>query len=138
MPTGTNDVLMPTTSVGPVTVTIVTSGVPVGSTVKVTLTPRFAAPISVDSPPTTGSVDSATTSVSVDIPSGHSVLSAQTSFTVIASVGDALSRFAAGERVEKVTLATTLGAGETATLTTASGKTFAVSPALLVLADLAH
>jgi hypothetical protein len=137
IPTGSNDVTVPTDTTNPVTVALATSGIPVGSIVKVTVTPQYGGPpISVDSPPTAGSLDSATTSVSLDIPPGHSVLSAQTTFMVLAAVGDALSRFAQGERVEKVTLTSTLGQGEKATLHTVAGKQFEVEPALLKLAAL--
>lgn len=137
IPTGNNDVTVPTATPNPVTITLATTGVPVGSIVKVSVTPQYGSPpISVDSPPTVGSLDSATTSVSVDIPPSHSVLSAQTSFTVVAAVGDALSRFAQGERVEKVTLTSTLGQGEKATLHTVAGNQFEVEPALLKLAAL--
>jgi len=83
-------------------------------------------------------LDNSTTSVSLDIPPGHSVLSAQTSFTVVAAVGDALSRFAQGERVEKVTLTSTLGQRDKATLHTVAGRQFEVEPALLKLAALSQ
>lgn len=136
-PTGSKDVTVPTATPNPVTITLATTGVPVGSTVKVSVTPQYGSPpILVDSPPTAGSLDNATTSVAIDIPPGHSVLSAQTTFMVVAAVGDALSRFAQGERVEKVTLTSTLGQGEKATLHTVAGKQFEVEPALLKLAAL--
>jgi len=137
-PTGSNDVTVPPASVNPVSIELATSGVPVGSVVKVSVIPRFGAAISVDAPPTAGSLASATTSVSLDIPVGHNVLSAQTSFTVIAAVGDALSRFAQGERVEKVTISSTLGQSGTATLHTVGGKQFEIDPALLQLATIAQ
>lgn len=137
-PTGSNDVTVPTATPNPVTITLTTSGVPVGSTVKVSVIPQYGQSILVDSPPTTGSLDNATTSVSLDIPPGHSVLSAQISFTVVAAVGDALSRFAQGERVEKVTLTSTLGHGGKATLHTVAGRQFDVDPALLALAAISQ
>ncbi len=64
------------------------------------------------------------------------MLSAQITFMVVAAVGDALSRFAQGERVERVTLTSTLGQGEKATLHTVAGRQFEVEPALLKLAAL--
>lgn len=135
-PTGFGDVAVPATTANPVTITLATSGIPVGSTVKVSVLPRSGTPVSMDSPPTVGSLDNATTSVSIDIPFGNNVLSAQTSYTVVAAVGDALSRFAQGERVEKVTLTSTLGQGDKATLHTVAGRQFEVEPALLKLAAL--
>lgn len=137
-PTGSKDVTVPTTTPNPVSITLATSGVPVGSTIKVSLTPQLGPSISVDSSPTVGAIDNATTSVSVDIPTGHSVLSAQTSFIVLAALGDALSRFAQGERVEKVTLTSTLGQRDKATLHTVAGRQFEVEPALLKLAALSQ
>jgi len=137
-PTGFGDLTVPATTGNPVSVVLATSGVPVGTTIKVRVTPQFAPPISVDSPPTTGSIGSATTSLSLDIPFGHNVLSAETTYTVIASVGDSLSRFAEGERVEKVTLTSTLGGASQATLHTATGRAFPIEPALLALAALPH
>jgi hypothetical protein len=137
-PTGFGDVTVPPAIANPLTIMLVTSGIPVGSTVKVSMIPQYRAPILVDSPPTVGSLDNATTSVAMDIPFGQNVLSAQTSFMVVAAVGDALSRFAEGERVEKVTLTSTLGQGEKATLHTVAGKQFEVAPALLQLATLSR
>lgn len=137
-PAGFGDVTVPAATANPVSIALATSGIPVGSTIKVSVIPQFAQPISVDSPPTTGSVDTATTSVSLDIPFGNNVLSAQTSFMVLAAVGDALSRFAQGERVEKVTLTSTLGQVDKATLHTVAGRQFEIEPALLQLATLSH
>lgn len=137
-PTGSNDLTIPTTSANPVTIALATSGIPPGSVIKVTVIPRFGQAISLDSPPTAGTVAAATTSVSMDIPGGHNVLSAETTYTVIASVGDSLSRFAEGERVEKVTLTSTLGGASQATLHTATGRAFPIEPALLALAALPY
>jgi hypothetical protein len=137
-PTGFGDLSVPAATANPVAIVLATSGIPVGSTVKVSVIPQYGQPNSVDSPPTAGALGNATTSVSLDIPPGHSVLSAQTSFTVVAAVGDALSRFAQGERVEKITLTSTLGQGEKATLHTVGGRQFDVEPALLQLATLSQ
>jgi len=137
-PTGSNDLTIPTTTANPVTLALATSGIPPGSVIKVTVIPRFGPAVSLDSPPTAGTVAAATTSVSMDIPGGHNVLSAETTYTVIASVGDSLSRFAEGERVEKITFSSTLGKGSQATLHTPSGRQFPIEPALLALAALPY
>jgi hypothetical protein len=136
--TGFGDLTIPAATANPVAIVLATTGIPVGSTVKVSVIPQYGQPNSVDSPPTAGALGNATTSVSLDIPPGHSVLSAQTSFTVVAAVGDALSRFAQGERVEKITLTSTLGQGDKATLHTVGGRQFDVEPALLKLATLSQ
>jgi len=54
-----------------------------------------------------------------------------TTYTVTASMGDALSPFAQGERVEKITLVAKPGAPSMAILHTRSGKTYEVAAALL-------
>ena len=76
------------------------------------------------SPPTTGTTTSATASVSVNLPLGPSTMQAQTTFTVIAALGDLLRNFAGNERVEKITLSATLGGKSKATLITVSGKEY--------------
>src|SRR5207248_1825353 len=103
-PTGNADIIFPANTPNPVTVAFATTGVPVGNTVTLTVTPPSGATTSVVSPALTGSPASATASVNVNLPAGPSVLFAQTTFTVTASVGEELSRFAQGERVERVTL----------------------------------
>lgn len=131
-PTGSADIVLPAATPNPVTVVFTTQGVPVGNTVTLTVTPASGAVISAVSPALSSTgPDAATASVNVNLPSGPSVLSARTTYTVTASVGDALSRFAQGERVEKVTLVAKPGAASTAILHTASGKTYEVATALL-------
>jgi hypothetical protein len=130
-PTGSADIVLPADTPNPVAVVFTTSGIPVGNTVTLTVTPASGAAISVVSPALTGSIASATATVSVNLPPGPSVLSAITTFTVTAAEGDALSRFARGERVEKITLVAQPGTRGRAILHTVSGKTFEVSMALL-------
>ncbi|QKT03784.1 hypothetical protein HUS23_08110 [Ectothiorhodospiraceae bacterium 2226] len=125
-PTGYADVTLPSDAPNPVTVAFATTGVPVGNTVRLTVTPAYGPSTTVVSPALTGSTDSATASVSVNIPDGPSTLTAQTTYTVIASVGDALAPFASGERVEQVRLATSSDGGSSITLITVSGKEYAL------------
>jgi len=76
-----------------------------------------------------GTVANATASVNIDVPSGPSVFSASVSFTVTAAVGDSMSRFAKGERVERIILA----AGPTGSNTTfisTSGKAYTYPSAM--------
>lgn len=135
VPTGSNDVALPTGTTNPVTVTFITSGVTVGSQIKLTVIPVKGVAYSATSAATTGTTSSATASVSVNLPSGSSnTLQASVTYTVVASVGDAMSVYAQGERVEKVTLATTLGGKESmATLTTVSGKKYVVPATVLAV-----
>jgi hypothetical protein len=136
VPTGNADINLPADTPNPVTIVLNTSGVPVGNTVKLTVTPAYGAPIVVTSPALTGTTASATTSVSVTLPSGPSVLSATTTYTIVAALGDLMSIYAQGERVEKITLAATLGGNSAATLITVSGKEYAAPPAALALAGI--
>lgn len=124
-PTGNADITLPSTTTNPVTVVFQTTGVPVGNTVKLTVKPANAAPISALSPALTGTTDSATASVEVSLPSGPSILEATTTYTIVASVGDALgAQYAQGERVERIELAASLNGASTATLITVSGKRY--------------
>jgi hypothetical protein len=134
VPTGDVDVVLPTDAPNPVTVQLATTGVPVGNTVSLKVTPAQADSVVVVSPALTGTTDSATTSVQVNIPPGPSVLQASVTYTVVVALGDSLSRYAQGERVEKVRLETALGESSTATLITVSGKEFVVPAAVLASA----
>jgi len=122
-PTGNADIVLPSTTPNPVTVEFVTNGVPLGNTVSLTITPPNTAAITVISNALSGTVTNATASVSVEVPPGPSVFSAAVSFTVTASVGNNLSHFAKGERVERVQLAAGPEGSET-TFISVSGKVY--------------
>lgn len=125
-PTGNADIVLPTTTVNPVTVTFTTTGVPAGNTIKLTVTPASGVATSAVSAALTGSTASASASVQVTLPQGPSVLQAQTTYTVVAALGDIMSRYAGNERVERVTLTASLGKPSTATLHTITGKEYQV------------
>ena len=79
-----------------------------------------------------GSTALATASASLTLPQGASTLQATLTYTVTASLGDAMSKYAQGERVEKVRLSAAPGQpSTTATLITVSGRDFEVPAALL-------
>jgi len=126
-PTGENDVVLPSTIVNPVTVDFAASGVPIGSTVELTVTPIFGAVTSVTSSALAGIVDASTASATATLPSGSSILVASVSFTTTTATAEMLSPYANGEMVAKVELRSTLGSGTSSmTLTTVSGKVFEV------------
>jgi hypothetical protein len=137
-PTGINDVTIPSGTSDPINVTVGTLNVPVGTIVRVMMVPQVGPAVGVDNAPTTGTDVSASTQIALNIPSGASTLQASATYTVVASVGDALSRFAQGERVERVTLTSTLGQGNKAIWHTIAGRQFDVEPALLKLAAFAQ
>lgn len=135
-PTGNADVTLPASTPNPVTVVFETTGVPVGNTVQVTVTPAFGTRSTAITPALTGSTALATASTSVNLPVGPSVLSAQTTYTVVAALGDLLKNFAGNERVEKVTLMATLGGPSKARLITVSGREYEVPADVLRIAAL--
>jgi hypothetical protein len=123
-PTGNADITLPASTQNPVAVVFTTSGVPVGNTILLTVTPALGTKVTAITPALTGSTASATASTTVTLPLGPSVLSAQTTYTVVAAVGDLLRTYAADERVEKVTLVATLGGKSHMKLITVSGKEY--------------
>jgi hypothetical protein len=127
-PTGSADITLPSTTANPVTVAFSTTGVPAGNTVTLKVTPAYGATTTATSSAITSS---GTASVTVTLPTGTSVLSATTTYTVVVAMGDALSIYAQGERVEKVRLTTTMNGPTLATLITVSGKEFTVPHAAL-------
>lgn len=134
-PTGVGDVSLPSTTANPVNVTFATTGVPVGNTIKLTVTPANGTTTTATSPALSGDTSAATASVGITLPTGPSTLLATVTYTVVASVGDALSVYAANERVESVTLQAGLGGGEAkAVLRTVSGKEFTVPASVLARA----
>ena len=133
-PTGVADIQFPTNVSNPVTVTVATTGVPPGNTVKLLLTPPTGAIVTATSSALTGSTTSATASASITLPAGASTLQATITYTVIASLGDTLSRYANNERVGKIMLVATLGGRSETNMITVSGKTYpAPAAALLAL-----
>ena len=131
-PTGNADVTLLSTTTNPVVVEFTTTGVPAGNTVKLTLKPANGVAVTAISPALVGDTISATASVSIALPDGPSTLQATVTYNIVLAMGEALSVYAQGEVVEKITLASTLGAKEsTVTLITVSGKEFVIPAALL-------
>ncbi len=136
-PTGNQDVVLPQTTPNPVTVGFATTNVPVGSTVVLTLNPVRGAAITANSSALAGTSANAVATASINVPDDLSTLSAQVSYTLTVAMGDSLSTFAQGERVEKITLIATLGGAPQATLVTVSGKQYPAPQAALLLAGFA-
>ena len=131
-PTGNADVTLPTNVANPVTVNFETTNVPTGNTVLLKMIPAYGLPVEALSPAIAGTAAAGTASVQVTLPQGPSVLQATTTYTVVVAMGEALSRFAQNERVEKVQLIATFGGGESqAKLITVSGKEYLVPVSVL-------
>lgn len=136
-PTGTADVTLPANIVNPVTVSFETANVPQGNTVLLKVIPAYGIAIEAITPAITGTTAAGTASVQVTLPQGPSVLQATTTYTVVVAMGEALSRFAQNERVEKVQLIATLGGESQAKLITISGKEFVVPASVLQMVGFA-
>lgn len=132
-PTGRGDVEIPNTVTNPVTVNIAASGIPLGTVVKVILNQPYGENITADSSPLTGTTQSSTASASINIPIGSTVMMASTTYTLTLAMGDAMSIYAKGERVEKVRLSAVIGSQPMATLITISGKEYEVPHAALAM-----
>ena len=131
-PSGSADIILPQSTANPVTVKFATKGVPVGNTVKLTITPASGPSISVTSGFITGTDNEGVASVSVDLPDGPSILLAEVSFAVPVAIDghgqSNLSRFAQGEPVERVRLNANLSTGSLTTLITTTGKEYVLPP----------
>lgn len=133
-PTGTADVSLPETTPNPVTVAFATTGIPVGNTVKLSVVPASGAEVTAVSTALAGSTTSATASASINLPVGASTLQANITYTVIVAMGDALSRFAGNERVDRISVTAGLDGRSTTKLITVSGREFVASPEALRVA----
>lgn len=132
IPTGASDVSLPLSVDNPVAIEIAASNIPLAATIKLTMTPVHSGDaISVDAAPLSGSFETSTTSASINIPNGPSVLMAQVSYTLTLAMGEALSPYAMGERVERVMLSAVAGGESKVTLITVSGRQFDVPPAVM-------
>ena len=123
-PTGSADITLPADTVNPVTVELAATGIPLGNTIEVTVVPATGAPNSAISSPLAGTIDNATASVNVELSPGPSTLMAETTYTIVAALGDTLAPLAGGERVERVRLAAALNGPGSVTLITVSGKEY--------------
>ncbi len=132
-PTGSGDITVPTETPNPVTVAVSASGIPVGNTVALTLTPMRGAASTATTSPLSGTASSSSATGSIDVPQGVSTLTATASYTITVAMGEALRQYAGDERVEKVTLVATYGGSSKAKLTTVSGKEFEVPAEVLRL-----
>ena len=122
IPVGENDVVLPTSTANPATVTFIASNVPLGSTVELTVTPSSGGSVTtVTSSILSGTEASSTASVDVSLPAGASTLQASVSFAV--TTASAFEMFTNGEMVALVKVTNVLGTGQSSIqLTTQSGR----------------
>ena len=122
-PTGSADIVLPSTTNNPVEVVIASSNVPLGTTVTVTVTPPRGNPISQPSTALQGTEASATATASVSLLlDGPYVFLASLSFAVAASQQASFAEYTDGEKVLRVELAAALDGASKTTLITESGR----------------
>jgi len=125
-PTGSRDVVIPgILSSNTLTVEFETTGVPLGTTITLTAKPVYRAAIrTAASTPVSGSVNSGTATVDIDLANGENLLEATAIFDVVASLGQDFSNDARGESVEKVKVAVNSEGQSITTFITASGNEY--------------
>ena len=123
-PTGASDVALPFNITNPVEVVLSATGIPVGTVVKVTVTPYTGMVAGVTSSPLAGTTSSSSATASITLGGGHSVVAAAATFTVTqaAAMGIAVPELYAGEPVESVRLAATYGGHATWFAVTRGGR----------------
>jgi len=105
---GTPDIVLPATTVNPVSVTLAASNIPPGTILSVRVTPWVGAASSTTSTALSGSLDSSTATASVILPETQpSILSATATFLLIAADGSPVTVH--GKVVERVRVTATLG-----------------------------
>lgn len=117
---GVPDIVVPSTTTNPVSVAIEAANIPVGTIVQVTLIPVNGARASTQTGPLAGTQTASTTTASLSLTSGMSVLSASAVVDVSqqAMVID-------GERVNRIEIAATYGGPSQVTYVTQSGRRIA-------------
>jgi hypothetical protein len=123
------DVVLPSTTSNPVTVSLAAANIPVGTTVTVTVKGLYDAASSTPSTPLAGSTASSTASVAVSIPTNEpAVIGAFASF-LLASVNGGAPVYVDGEEVERVRVTAAPGGPSTAAYVTRAGREIPISTA---------
>jgi hypothetical protein len=132
-PTGHGDIVFADGSPSAAQVVLTSTNVPPGSSVLVTVAPERGAAVTTTSTPLDGTLASASATANIDVPVGASTLMATTTYTLTTAMGEALSTYAKGERVEKVMLSASYGGQPATKLITVTGKHFDAPPEALKL-----
>lgn len=110
------DILLPNTTTNPVAVSVSASNIPTGTTVAVTVTPQFGNATSANTT-LNGTNASSSASANVTLSTQYAnLITAQATFTLLASL------YYQNEKIAKVRVAATMGAGSEAVYITESGK----------------
>lgn len=134
-PTGSGDIALPLTQANPVQIDVAARYIPPGTAIKVVLTPSYSGDVvTVNATPLAGTLENSTASASINIPYGASTILVQASYTLTLAMGESLSKYAQGERVESVLMSAAPGGETQFKLVTISGKQFDIAPAVLAMA----
>jgi hypothetical protein len=116
------DILLPTGTTSPISVSLFASNIPLGTTIQVTVTPQAGTASSVLSTGLAGTLTSSTATASVGVSlSRPSILTATATYPVMADAGTG-PVYADGEEVTHIRVAAVLGGGSTLTYITRSGR----------------
>lgn len=131
-PTGTADIALPDNTQNPVSVVVATTGVPLGNTVKLVVTPAHGAPTETVSNALAGAEESATATAQVTLPVGPSTLLATVSYSVPedGEENKALAKYTDGEPVQRVELSAGVDGATETVLHTRSGRRVVLDRAL--------
>jgi hypothetical protein len=121
-PTGSADLQFPEDAPNPMPVVVQTSGVPVGNTVTISVSPAYGARSEFITNALSGSEEDASATAEVTLPAGPSVLLATVSYTVTDDQGNALAVFTGGDPVQSVELTAGADGRLVTVLTTVTGR----------------
>jgi hypothetical protein len=120
------DVVLPTTTTNPVTVSLAGTNIPLGTVITVTVGGQNGGAASTASSGLAGTLAASTASASVTIPTNQpSIVSASASFVIANAEGGPL--FVDGEPVERVRVSATLGGVSRVSYVTRSGREIGVA-----------
>jgi hypothetical protein len=132
LPTGQADIVLPADTVNPVTVTFEATGIPVGNIVELTLTPAKGAITKSISDALEGSTGLSSSSTTIALPDGASILSASVTYTITLAMAESLRFLSEGEQIASIKVQTEPGKPQRYFLITESGREIPVSPAHLI------
>lgn len=123
-PTGNADIALPQDTQNPVTIVVATTGVPLGNTVKLVVSPAQGTPIEAVSNALAGTEENATATAQIALPVGPSTLLATVSYSVPeGSEGNkVLSKYTGGEAVDRIELIAAADGTTGTVLHTRSGR----------------
>lgn len=115
------DITLPNQT-GPTTIELAASGIPLGTTINVSIKPETGSPVNVTSTALSGTLSNSIATATATLPMGSSVIAASVTLSVGGSAALESPFMIGGEPVEKIRVAARYGGGSTMTYITRSGK----------------